>query len=178
MGIDLLIMISFALIILLLLVWGYSIIHAMQNKLTNHTKSFDKLMQLNYQLNKELGELKKEMNAYSLASKGASFSLEEITKRIDTRINETLATKVMPMLESLKRLESSVDEFENLHEERILDLEERTKSISKITPPSFEAEEDKIEMLFKAGQSPEHIARDLHIPINKVTMVLKIRHLV
>lgn len=178
MSIDLLIMISFALIILLLLVWGYSIIHAMQNKLANHTKSFDKLMQINYQLNKEVGELKKELQSLSLNHKGAAFSLDEMTKRIDTRINETLATRVMPMLESLRRLESSVDEFANEHEERMLDLEERTKSISKITPPSFEAEEDKIASLYQSGQNPETIARSMQLSVGKVMMVLRLRKLI
>ena len=52
-------MISLALLILAGLAWGWMTIQGLQNKLSNHTKSFDKLMQINYQLNKELSELKK-----------------------------------------------------------------------------------------------------------------------
>lgn len=181
MSIDLLIMISLTLLILAGLAWGWMTIQALQNKLSNHTKSFDKLMQINYQLNKELGELKKELNSVAVASgsrSGAAFSLEEITRRIDARINEALASRVMPMLESLRRLESSVDDFTNDHEERMLDLEERTKSIGKITPPSFSAQEDKIENLFNAGKSAEEIARDMHITVGKVNMVLRLRKLI
>lgn len=181
MSIDLLIMISLTLLILAGLAWGWMTIQALQNKLSNHTKSFDKLMQINYQLNKELGELKKELNSVAAASSsrsGAAFSLEEISRRIDARINEALASRVMPMLESLRRLESSVDDFTNDHEERMLDLEERTKSIGKITPPSFSAQEDKIENLFNAGKSAEEIARDMHITVGKVNMVLRLRKLI
>lgn len=181
MSIDLLIMISLTLLILAGLAWGWMTIQALQNKLSNHTKSFDKLMQINYQLNKELGELKKELNSVAVASSsrsGAAFSLEEISRRIDARINEALASRVMPMLESLRRLESSVDDFTNDHEERMLDLEERTKSIGKITPPSFSAQEDKIENLFNAGKSAEEIARDMHITVGKVNMVLRLRKLI
>lgn len=183
MSIDLLIMISLALLILAGLAWSWMTIQGLQNKLSNHTKSFDKLMQINYQLNKELSELKKELNSVAMTAasssrSGAAFSLEEITRRIDARINEALASRVMPMLESLRRLESSVDDFTNDHEERMLDLEERTKSIGKITPPSFSAEEDKIESLFNAGKSAEEIARDMHITVGKVNMVLRLRKLI
>ena len=181
MSIDLLIMISLTLLILAGLAWGWMTIQGLQNKLSNHTKSFDKLMQINYQLNKELSELKKELNSVVMTAgsrSGAAFSLEEITRRIDARINEALASRVMPMLESLRRLESSVDDFTNDHEERMLDLEERTKSIGKITPPSFSAEEDKIESLFNAGKSAEEIARDMHITVGKVNMVLRLRKLI
>lgn len=182
MSIDLLIMISLALLILAGLAWGWMTIQGLQNKLSNHTKSFDKLMQINYQLNKELSELKKELNSVAMMTassrSGVAFSLEEISRRIDARINEALASRVMPMLESLRRLESSVDDFTNEHEERMLDLEERTKSIGKITPPSFSAEEDKIESLFNAGKSAEEIARDMHITVGKVNMVLRLRKLI
>ena len=183
MSIDLLIMISLALLILAGLAWGWMTIQGLQNKLSNHTKSFDKLMQINYQLNKELSELKKELNSVAMTAasssrSGAAFSLEEISRRIDASINEALASRVMPMLESLRRLESSVDDFTNDHEERMLDLEERTKSIGKITPPSFSAEEDKIESLFNAGKSAEEIARDMHITVGKVNMVLRLRKLI
>ena len=182
MSIDLLIMISLTLLILAGLAWGWMTIQGLQNKLSNHTKSFDKLMQINYQLNKELSELKKELNSVAMMTagsrSGAAFSLEEISRRIDARINEALASRVMPMLESLRRLESSVDDFTNEHEERMLDLEERTKSIGKITPPSFSAEEDKIESLLNAGKSAEEIARDMHITVGKVNMVLRLRKLI
>lgn len=182
MSIDLLIMISLTLLILAGLAWGWITIQGLQNKLSNHTKSFDKLMQINYQLNKELSELKKELNSVAMMTAGSrsgtAFSLEEISRRIDARINEALASRVMPMLESLRRLESSVDDFTNEHEERMLDLEERTKSIGKITPPSFSAEEDKIESLFNAGKSAEEIARDMHITVGKVNMVLRLRKLI
>lgn len=181
MSIDLLIMIIFALLVMLLLVWGYSIIQGLQNKITNHTKSFDKLIQINYQLNKDISELRKDLttlqNSIQTSSHGAAFNLEEITRRIDARINEALASRVLPMLDSLRRLENSVDDFSSEHEERLQDLEERTKSISKITPPSFEAQEDKIERLFKAGKSVENIAKDLHIGLGTVNMVLKLRKL-
>ena len=110
MSIDLLIMISLTLLILAGLAWGWMTIQGLQNKLSNHTKSFDKLMQINYQLNKELSELKKELNSVVMMTagsrSGAAFSLEEISRRIDARINEALASRVMPMLESLRRLES------------------------------------------------------------------------
>ena len=177
MSIDLLVMIVFALLVLLLLVWGYSIIQNLQNKIANHATSLDKLMQANHQLNKELSELRAQIGLLNQSSKSAVFNLEEITRRIDSRINEALASRVMPMLDSLKRLESSVDDFTSEHEERMQDLEERTKSISKITPPSFEAQEDKIERLYKAGKTPENIARDLRIGVGTVMMILKLRKL-
>lgn len=183
MSIDLLIMISFALLILALLVWAYIIIGGIQNKIANHTKSFDKLMQVNYQLTKDLNDLKKqvsqiETNITTLNSKGAAFTLDEITRRIDARINEALASRVMPMLDSLRNLENSVDNFASEHDERILDLEERTKSIRSVSPPSFSAEEDRIEALFRKGKNAEGIARELHITVGKVNMVLRLKHLI
>ena len=61
-------------------------------------------------------------------------------------------------------------------QERLYSLEERTKSIGKITPPSFEANnENRVVEMFRAGKTPEAIARDLQLGVGQVTMILKFK---
>lgn len=175
---DLLILLGILVLVGLLFLWMWLQMQSFSRRLKNHAKSIDKLMQANYELNKQNMQMRNAINSYISSSRGASFELEQITKRIDARVNEAIASRILPMIDSLKRLEDSVDDFASEHEGRMLDLEERTKSISKITPPSFEKEEDRIVELYNQGHSIQGIARDLHTTVGRVDMVLRIKKMI
>lgn len=175
---DLIILLGILVLIGLLFLWSWLQIQSFNKRLRNHARSIDKLMQANYELNKKNAQLKESIKGFIASSRSAGLEMEQINKSFDAKINEAIASKIMPMIASLKRLEENMGDFASEHNERMYDLEKRTESFSKITPPSFEKEEDYIVDLYKNGQSIESIAKDLHITLGRVEMVLRFRKMI
>ncbi|TEY03064.1 DUF6115 domain-containing protein [Campylobacter sp. US33a] len=97
---------------------------------------------------------------------------EELKIMLEKEIN----AKIAPVLSSLKNVEYIIEEFQNEQQNRILNLEQKTQNISKLSP-SYENEEQKIIELFKEGKSVEQIAKDLRIGIGSVELALKFKQL-
>ena len=102
--------------------------------------------------------------------------MSQIEHQIDIKISEGLSHKIAPIIENVRIIEQSVNEIKDDQLDRLYNLEERTKSISKITPPSFEvSNESKVVEMYRAGKSPEMIAKDLQLGVGQVTMILKFK---
>ena len=65
-----------------------------------------------------------------------------------------------------------MNSFQNEQQDKLYSIEERTKSITKLSP-NDNNDESKIVAMYQSGKSKENIAKDLRIGIGKVEFVLK-----
>ncbi|CAD7289644.1 hypothetical protein LMG7974_01721 [Campylobacter majalis] len=118
--------------------------------------------------------LKKQLSTLSSVKDGEIVDLGALKDSVDKKIEQTLNEKIIPVFNSLKSIESTIDEFQNEQQNRIYNLEERTRDLNKMTP-SILSEDEQILKLYKDGKSPEEIARDLRVGLGRVEFVLKMQ---
>ncbi|WP_096025417.1 DUF6115 domain-containing protein [Campylobacter lanienae] len=140
-------------------------------KFSKFELAIEGLIKENYQLKKQIKDNAKPQEIIK-----NDIDMDEINHMIELKINEGLIQKISPILQNVHIIEQAVNEIKDEQQERLYSLEERTKSISKITPPSFEANnENRVVEMFRAGKTPEAIARDLQLGVGQVTMILKFK---
>nr|MBP3724962.1 hypothetical protein [Campylobacter sp.] len=141
-------------------------------KFGRYEKILDALIKENYIIKKALegGENLPRSNF----DYGTGLNQKLIHDQIEDQVNRAISQRVIPMLQSLKNLEDTIDKFQDEQEDRMYNLEERTKNISKITPPNFDREENRIVDLFRSGKSQEEIAREMRMSVGRINMILKI----
>ena len=140
-------------------------------KFSKFELAIEGLIKENYQLKKQIKD-----NAKPQGIIKNDIDMDEINHIIELKINEGLIQKISPILQNVHIIEQAVNEIKDEQQERLYSLEERTKSIGKITPPSFEANnENRVVEMFRAGKTPEAIARDLQLGVGQVTMILKFK---
>ena len=86
--------------------------------------------------------------------------------------------KITPIINTLQGIESSIDNFQSQQQDRLFTLEERAKSISKISAPNGEDDEKRIVQMYSEGKSVESIAKELCVGVGKVELTLKLRELI
>ena len=172
MGNELLLYVAFA-----LLLGVFGAIFWLRDKQVNlkfakFELAIEGLIKENYQLKKQLTELAQTPPPVLQNP----VDMSQIEHQIDIKISEGLSHKIAPIIENVRIIEQSVNEIKDDQLDRLYNLEERTKSISKITPPSFEvSNESKVVEMYRAGKSPEMIAKDLQLGVGQVTMILKFK---
>ena len=140
-------------------------------KFSKFELAIEGLIKENYQLKKQIKDNAKPQEIIK-----NDIDMDEINHMIELKINEGLIQKISPILQNVHIIEQAVNEIKDEQQERLYSLEERTKSIGKITPPSFEANnENRVVEMFRAGKTPEAIARDLQLGVGQVTMILKFK---
>ena len=140
-------------------------------KFSKFELAIEGLIKENYQLKKQIKDNAKPQEIIK-----NDIDMDEINHIIELKINEGLIQKISPILQNVHIIEQAVNEIKDEQQERLYSLEERTKSIGKITPPSFEANnENRVVEMFRAGKTPEAIARDLQLGVGQVTMSLKFK---
>lgn len=169
---DILIYASFGIFLFILFVINFLRDAQVNRKFKIYDKILDGLIKENYNLKKLINDMPVQTEIRH--SGGLDLSMDELAKRIDIRINDALSSRVIPMLQSLKKIEDSIDRFQDEQQDRIFNIEERTKNISKITPPNFDQEENRIVNMYRSGQSPEQIAKELNMGVGRVNLVLKL----
>ena len=101
-----------------------------------------------------------------------------IENNLEQRLNEKINQKITPIINTLQGIESSIDNFQSQQQDRLFTLEERTKSISKISAPIGEDDEKRIVQMYSEGKSVESIAKELCVGVGKVELTLKLRELI
>lgn len=140
-------------------------------KFSKFELAIEGLIKENYQLKKQLKEISQTPPVVQ-----NEIDIDEINSQIELKINDGLIQKISPIIENVRIIEQAVNEIKDEQQERLYSLEERTKSIGKITPPSFELNnENRVIEMFRAGKSPEMIAKDLQLGVGQVTMILKFK---
>lgn len=128
-------------------------------------------------LDKELHYLKKNLGNKNENEDEEDYKLTLLKEEMQIMIEKELSNKILPILKSLQGVEHIIEEFQNEQQSRILSLEQKTQSMTKLTP-NYDTEEQKIIDLFKSGKSVEQIAKDLRIGTGNVELVLKFKQLI
>lgn len=140
-------------------------------KFSKFELAIEGLIKENYQLKKQIKEIPQTPQIVQ-----NNIDIDEINSQIELKIGEGLIQKISPIIENVRIIEQAVNEIKEEQQERLYSLEERTKSIGKITPPSFDANhENRVVEMFRSGKSPEMIAKDLQLGVGQVTMILKFK---
>ena len=116
---------------------------------------------------------------------GIEMALENIFSELDSVKKEVKSPKAIEALQNLEimieQIANSVKSLEDKNQERILQLENKLKSIEmnvrEAKMPKFmnsvSSDNQKIRDLFKKGYSLEEISRELRIPIGEVKLGLE-----
>ncbi|KEA45767.1 DUF6115 domain-containing protein [Campylobacter mucosalis] len=137
-----------------------------------YEKALEALMQKNFTLQKQLDMLE------NLDIKSTDdININSLEERINQSVQTQIDSKISPIFLALKNIESVIDDFTNEQQNRMFNLEERTREINKITPNS-QNEDEQIVRLFSEGKSIENIAKDLRLGVGRVELVLKLHKLV
>ncbi|EAJ8372244.1 hypothetical protein BI256_08640, partial [Campylobacter coli] len=105
------------------------------------------------------------------------YKITLLKEEIQITLEKQISAKITPVLRTLKTMEHIIEDFQNEQQNRILNLEQKAQSMTKLTP-NYDTEEQKIVDLFKEGKSIEQIAKDLRIGTGNVELVLKFKQLI
>ncbi len=167
---DLIIFIIFGLILTVLFVLVFIKDLEASRKFSRYEKAIESLIQ-------ELHAVKKQVANFS-QSEPAEFDAVQLESSLEQRLNEKINQKITPIINTLQGIESSIDSFQSQQQDRLFTLEERTKSISKISAPNGEDDEKRIVQMYSEGKSVESIAKELCVGLGKVELTLKLRELI
>ena len=167
---DLIIFVIFGLILTVLFVLVFIKDLEVSRKFSRYEKAIESLMQ-------ELHAVKKQVANFS-QSEPAEFDVVQLENNLEQRLDEKINQKITPIINTLQGIESSIDNFQSQQQDRLFTLEERTKSISKISAPNGENDEKRIVQMYSEGKSVESIAKELCVGLGKVELTLKLRELI
>lgn len=165
---EFLIYLGFFVLIFIFIILLYLKDGEIMRKIARYEGIMEDIIRQNYQLKKILEESHLQKDE----------QINEFEYRIKDKINQELNERVFPVLESLRGIEALIESFQNEQQSRLSSLEEKTKTISKITPPPIEAREKQILELFKTGKTALDIAKTLRLGIGTVEFVLRMHNLI
>ncbi|EGK7514606.1 hypothetical protein IO387_001021 [Campylobacter lari] len=172
MGSDLLLWLVVALLIFAM--FAYMMIKEKEN-----IAKINELGKMIEDLNKQYHYLKKESLEEQEQEK-EEIDTEVIKKELKEELLQVLEQKInqniLPILSALKEVEEVIEEFQSEQKNRLLNLEQKTQSITKLSP-SYDNEEQKVIELFNQKKSIEQIAKDLRIGMGRVELILKFNKL-
>ncbi|MGI7618132.1 DUF6115 domain-containing protein [Campylobacter coli] len=129
-------------------------------------------------ITKELHYLRKELGVKDEGDQEEEdYKITLLKEEIQITLEKQISAKITPVLRTLKTMEHIIEDFQNEQQNRILNLEQKAQSMTKLTP-NYDTEEQKIVDLFKEGKSIEQIAKDLRIGTGNVELVLKFKQLI
>ncbi|MBZ7936137.1 MULTISPECIES: DUF6115 domain-containing protein [Campylobacter] len=105
------------------------------------------------------------------------YKITLLKEEMQIELEKQISAKITPVLRTLKTMEHIIEDFQNEQQNRLLNLEQKAQSMTKLTP-NYDTEEQKIIDLFKEGKTIEQIAKDLRIGIGNVELVLKFKQLI
>ncbi|HDZ5065622.1 TPA: hypothetical protein RTH03_001243 [Campylobacter jejuni] len=142
----------------------------------NNTKIV-KLQNVIEDITKELHYLRKELGVKDDNEEDEDYKTSLLKEEIMIELDKQISSKITPVLRTLKTMEHIIEDFQNEQQNRLLNLEQKAQSMTKLMP-NYDTEEQKIENLFKEGKSIEQIAKDLRIGTGNVELVLKFKKLI
>ncbi|EAJ1254358.1 hypothetical protein BXA13_02330 [Campylobacter lari] len=172
MGSDLLLWLVVALLIFAM--FAYMMIKEKENiaKINELGKMIEDLNKQYHYLKKESLE-EQEQEKEEIDTEAIKEELkEELLQVLEQKINQN----IIPILSALKEVEEVIEEFQSEQKNRLLNLEQKTQSITKLSP-SYDNEEQKVIELFNQKKSIEQIAKDLRIGMGRVELILKFNKL-
>lgn len=167
MGIDTLVFIGFGVVLGLLFLIIYFKDIESNKKFERFERTIEDLNRQNHQLKQALIHKKDEDISW----------IEGIKAGLRGSVQEEINNHVVPLLDSLKDIEGIIEEFKTEQQNRIIKLEERTKSINMLSPISSSSNEKQVLQAYKSGQSVHTIAKDLRLGVGEVEFILKMNNL-
>lgn len=166
-------------IVLIFAMFAYMVIREKEN-----VAKFHELGKIIEDLNKQYHYLKKE-SEYEEQKDEQDYKddidIEEIKEQLRAEFVQFLEQKInqniIPIASALKEVESAIEDFQSEQKNRLLNLEQKTQSISKLSP-SYDNEEQKVIELFNQKKSIEQIAKDLRMGLGRVELILKFNKLI
>ena len=155
--IDLILVALLSVAVFFLFVFVYVRESAINKKLKLYEKTFDLLNQNIHKLEKEV-----KSRAVQAVETQGSPDMEEFSE----------VSKLI--IEKFHELQKDNLEFKESLVERYLELENKMKPLTSVTPSSTGLDENKIVTLFSNGFSIEEIAKQLRIGTGEVEFVLKL----
>ncbi|TKX31858.1 DUF6115 domain-containing protein [Campylobacter aviculae] len=129
-------------------------------------------------ITKELHYFRKELGIKEEGENDEEdYKITLLKEEIQIELEKQISAKITPVLRTLKTMEHIIEDFQNEQQNRLLSLEQKAQSITKLTP-NYDTEEQKIVDLFKQGKTIEQIAKDLRIGTGNVELVLKFKQLI
>ena len=125
-------------------------------------------------LNRENHKLYQEIKEIPLPE---SFDTKNLNVQIQQEVSEEVRKSLMPMVDSIKEIESVMSNFQNEQIERIDALENSKKEVNFRPTNMVESNEKLIIHNYKNGKSEAMIAKDLRIGIGEVDLILKLANL-
>lgn len=136
-----------------------------------------KLQNVIEDITKELHYFRKELGVKDDNEEDEDYKISLLKEEMMIEIEKQISSKITPVLRTLKTMEHIIEDFQNEQQNRLLNLEQKAQSMTKLMP-NYDTEEQKIENLFKEGKSIEQIAKDLRIGTGNVELVLKFKKLI
>lgn len=170
---DIMIFIAFGIVLMIIIAVIFMKDAETTRKFSKYEKILDNLMKENHSIKKQLSTLEIVTNLPK-----EDGDLQDIEEKLSAKIQSQIDNKIIPIINSIESIENTIRNFQSEQQDRIYNLEERTKSITKISPPNSGSDEEKIVSLYNSGLSIENIAKDLQLSVGKVNLILKIRGLV
>lgn len=174
MNTDILLWLVIAILIFALFV--YMIIREKEN-----AAKFNELGKIIEDLNRQYHYLKKDSQEDILDVEKEELDIESIKEELKEELVQILENKIQqnifPILSALKEVEEVIEEFQSEQKNRLLNLEQKTQSITKLSP-SYDNEEQKVIEMFEQKKSIEQIAKDLRIGTGRVELILKFNKLI
>ncbi|TWO27481.1 hypothetical protein [Campylobacter insulaenigrae] len=138
-----------------------------------HVAKINELGKIIEDLNKQYHYLKKESEEEEPKEE---FDVESIKEELMQILQAKIDQSITPILIALKEVEEVIDDFQSEQKNRLLNLEQKTQSITKLSP-SYDNEEQKVIEMFEQKKSIEQIAKDLRIGTGRVELILKFNKL-
>ncbi|AJC86880.1 hypothetical protein [Campylobacter sp. RM16704] len=161
--------------LLIFAIFAYMIIKEKENisKINELGKMIEDLNKQYHYLKKEsLDEQEQEKEEIDIKTIKEELK-EELLQILEQKINQN----IVPILNTLKEVEEIIEEFQSEQKNRLLNLEQKTQSITKLSP-SYDNEEQKVIELFNQKKSIEQIAKDMRIGTGRVELILKFNKLI
>lgn len=167
MGIDIMVYIGFGVIMALLFLIIYFKDIESSKKFERFERTIEDLSRQNHQLKQALIHKKDEDTSW----------VEGIKSQLKGSVQEEINNHVIPLLDSLRDIEGIIEDFKTEQQNRIIKLEERTKSMNMLSPTSSTSNEKQVIQAYKNGSSINTIAKDLRLGVGEVEFILKMHNL-
>lgn len=165
MELDLLLFVGFGILLVLLFFVMYFKDLESNRKFERYGRSIEDLNRQIHQLKQSIAHQKEHDKILA----------DDIKIDIHKKVQDEINTRVLPLLDSLEDIEGIISSFKNDQQERMVKLEQRTKSINM--PNSSTSNEKQVIQAYNNGKKIHEIARDLRIGLGEVEFILKMHDL-
>ncbi|ACZ11194.1 conserved hypothetical protein [Sulfurospirillum deleyianum DSM 6946] len=170
MSIETLAFIGLAALVIIVFLMVYIRDMEVNKKLSIYEKSIEELNYQNHVLNKALNELRTQ-------EKEPAFDPAVLEQKMVQFVKEEIHKSAIPVVSSLKEIESIIYHFKEEQSSRLERIESRTKEMSFASASPSSSNEKMIIAHYTKGKSEAEIAKDLRIGIGEVDLVLKLANL-